>query len=237
MTALWQQLSSGPLLWLSLSLVVYLLANWLYERSGQMPLLHPLLTAAIVLVSSLVLTKTSYASYFNGTQLLHFLLGPATVGLAVPLAQQWSRVKRYVVPLSLALFVGAIVGIASAWLFGTLFGLDELALRSMLAKSVTTPIAMGITEQIAGLPSLTAVIVIFTGVLGAVMALPLLRFCRIKDDAARGLALGTAAHGVGTARAFQLSAETGAFAGLAIGLCGVITALLVPVFAWLLGWL
>jgi putative effector of murein hydrolase len=131
-------------------------------------------------------------------------------------------------PLAIALVVGALSGVLGTALFGRLLGLDDVLVRSLIPRSVTTPIAMGIAEQIGGLPSLTAVLVILTGMIGAVTAQGMLRLLRIGDDSVRGFAIGIAAHGIGTARAFQFSQEAGAFAGLAMGLNGAMTTLIVP---------
>ncbi len=228
MSELWVYLARTPLLWLALTLAAYLLAVELARRSGNYPLCNPVLIATLVLIGLLTLSGTSYAAYFAGAQFIHFLLGPATVALAVPLAQSLARLRRLALPLLLALLVGSLVAIGSTGLLGQMLGLDALTLRSMLPRSVTTPIAMGVAEQIGGEPSLTAALVILTGMIGAVIANDLLRLLRIEAPAVRGFAMGLAAHGIGTARALQLHAEAGAFAGLAMSLNGVLTAIILP---------
>jgi len=187
-------------------------------------------------VALLALTGTSYQTYFDGAQFVHFLLGPATVALAIPLYAQFDRLRRMALPLLGALLVGSLTAALSAVAIGGLLGASEATQLSLAPKSVTTPIAMGIAERIGGLPSLTAILVIATGILGAMGASFIYRALKIEDDAVRGFALGIASHGIGTARAFQESEQTGAFAALAMGLNGLMTALLLPVvMPWVIG--
>ena len=231
---IWVYLAASPLLWLSMTLAVYLAGQWLFQRSGGRALFNPVALAIALLVSLLLLTGTPYATYFSGAQFIHFLLGPATVALAIPLYLHWERVRRLFLPIAVGLLAGSLTAILSAMSIAWLLGGSPKTLLSLAPKSVTTPVAMGIAEKIGGLPSLTAVMVILTGVIGAVAAPALLRGLRIRDDAIKGFAIGVAAHGIGTARAFQISSLAGAFAGLAIGLNALLTALLAPLIASLL---
>lgn len=224
----WVYLSASPLLGLTLTLVAYQAAYWIYGRAGFNPLLNPVLLAVAMLVAALQLTGTPYATYFDGAQFVHFLLGPATVALAVPLYLQFERLKRLALPLAVALLAGSVTAIVSATGIAWLLGAADTTLLSVAPKSVTAPIAMGIAEKIGGIPSLTAVMVIMTGVSGAMMAKYVLDMLRITDHGVRGFAVGLAAHGIGTARAFQVSEQAGAFAGLAMGLNGLATAILMP---------
>lgn len=226
---IWVYLAPSPLLGLSMTMLTYLGAVWLFERSGRKPLLNPVLIAVAALVGVLSATGTSYETYFAGAQFVHFLLGPATVALAVPLYANVQKLRRLIVPLLISLIVGSSVAALSAVLIARVLGVSRPVLLSLAPKSATSPVAMGVAEQIGGIPSLTAVLVIFTGVIGAVLAPGLLRLLRVKDEAAQGFAIGVAAHGIGTARAFQLGETAGAFAGLAMGLNALATALLVPV--------
>ena len=233
---LWVYLAASPLLGLTITLLAYQGAFWLYQRSGSHPLANPVLIAVTVLVLFLTLTATSYETYFAGAQFVHFLLGPATVALAIPLYTHFQRVRSLLLPIVAGLLAGSLTAIASAMLVARWFGASTSTQLSLAPKSVTTPIAMGIAERIGGIPSLTAVLVIVTGILGAVGARLVFNGLRIHDPAIRGFAIGVASHGIGTARAFQVNAESGAFAALAMGLNGVLTALLVPAIAdWLLG--
>ena len=235
MTEVWVYLSTSPLLWLALTLVCYGLAMRFYGWTGSRAYANPVATAVALLVLILSWTGTSYDSYFQGAQFVHFLLGPATVALAIPLAEQWSRLKRMVFPLILSLLVGTLVASLSALLIAHTLGASTATLASLAPKSVTTPIAMGISEKLGGLPSLTAVLVLLTGMVGAIFGPALFKRLSVRDDAIKGVALGVAAHGIGTARAFQLSDAAGAFAVLAMGLTALLSALLLPFLApWVL---
>jgi predicted murein hydrolase (TIGR00659 family) len=224
----------APLLWLSVTLGIYAIAEWIYRRTG-ITWLNPVLTAIAALSAILVITRTPYETYFQSTQLIHFLLGPATVALAVPLYNRISKVQQLLGPVTVALLVGSLAAIGSAVGLGHLLGASPPTLLSLAPKSVTTPIAMGVSEQIGGIPALTAVLVILTGILGAVVAPVLLDLLRIEEPSVRGFAIGLAAHGLGTARAFLIDEESGAFAGLGMGLNGILTALIVPILVNLMG--
>ena len=231
----WVYLAATPLLWLALTLVAYLFAFALYRKSGFNPVVNPVAIAICVLLVVLLSTHTSYSTYFDGAQFVHFLLGPATVALAVPLYEQWDKLKTHGVALFAALIVGVLTASGSAVLIAHALGASPLTLASLVSKSVTTPVAMGISEKLGGLPSLTAVAVVLTGIVGAALARFVLNAMRIPDHAVRGFALGLSAHGQGVARGFLVSEEMGAFAGLAMGLTALTSALLLP-FAgrWLL---
>jgi predicted murein hydrolase (TIGR00659 family) len=225
---IWVYLSASPLLGLTATLLAYQFAYALHVRANFNPLLNPVAIAVGVLVVILTATGTPYATYFDGAQFVHFLLGPATVALAIPLYQQLPKLRRNWLAFLAASVIGSAAAIATAMAVAWLFGASTATILSMAPKSVTTPIAMGIAEKIGGLPSLTAVLVIATGILGATIARSVLTMMKIDDHSVRGFALGVTAHGIGTARAFQVSQEMGAFAGLAMGVSGVLTALLLP---------
>ncbi len=225
---IWVYLSATPLLGLTVTLIAYLAAFRLYERTRFNPLANPVLIAVLLLVSLLAATRTPYRTYFEGAQFVHFLLGPATVALAIPLYEQRAKLARLALPLLAGLTAGVLTAVTCAVSVAWLLGASRETMLSLAPKSATTPIAMGIAEKIGGLPSLTAVLVILTGMLGAIIARPLLDLLRIRPHATRGFALGVASHGIGTARAFEVSAETGAFAGLAMGLTALLMALVVP---------
>jgi predicted murein hydrolase (TIGR00659 family) len=174
-------------------------------------------------------TGTGYRTYFDGAQFVHFLLGPATVALAIPLYRQVQQVKKSLVAILVAVIGGSLTAAGSAVAIAWLLGASKQTILSMAPKSVTAPVAMGIAEQIGGLPTLTAVVVILTGITGAMAATTVLRMLRIDDQRAGGLAIGVASHGIGTARAFQVGEVAGAFSGLAMGLNALATAILIPV--------
>ncbi len=216
LTAIWVYLAASPLLWLTLTLLCYLLAVWVYRRAGENPLLNPVAIAVILLIGLLVTTGTPYPTYFDGAQFVHFLLGPATVSLAIPLYRQRERLRALALPIAAALLAGVLTAALSGIGFAALLGASQETLISLAPKSVTAPVAMGISEKLGGLPSLTAVLVVSTGML------------RIHDDAIKGFAMGTSSHGIGTARAFQVSPVMGAFSGLAMALSALVTAVLLP---------
>jgi predicted murein hydrolase (TIGR00659 family) len=232
---IWVYLSTTPLLGLTVTLLAYQAAYWIYSRLKFHPLANPVALSVAMLVAILWFTKTPYEQYFEGAQFVHFLLGPATVALAVPLYANLGTLRRNLLPIAGALFVGSIVAALSAVGVAWMLGASRESLLSLAPKSVTAPIAMGIAEKLGGLPSLTGVLVVATGILGAVLARGTLNLLRVEDDAVRGFAVGVAAHGIGTARAFQVSETSGAFAGLAMGLNGLLTAFLFPLLVRLWG--
>lgn len=231
----WVYLAASPLLWLTLTLLAYLAAFALYRRAQFNPLVNPVALSIALIVAVLWATRTDYRSYFEGAQFVHFLLGPATVALAVPLFEQRARLKRAWLALSAGLAVGVLVALVSAIVVAWLLGASPVTLASLAPKSVTTPVAMGISEKIGGLPSLTAVSVVITGILAAALGRFVFDAMKIRSHAVRGFAIGLAGHGQGVARAFIVSQQAGAFAGLSMGLAALLTALLAPVLApWLL---
>ncbi len=226
--SLWVYLSASPLLWLTVTLVAWLGADALSRLSGRNAFVNPVLIALLMVAALLKLTGTDYKVYFQGAQFVHFLLGPATVALAVPLYRNWPLVRRNLLPMAAALLVGSATAIASTLAIAATLGLPRGVLASLAPKSVTAAVAMAISEQMGGQPALTAVLVIATGIIGAVMVTPLMNALRIRDYAARGFAAGLAAHGIGTARAFAVDPVAGAFAGIAMGLNAIMTALIAP---------
>ena len=224
----WVYLSASPLLHLTMTLVAFQAASWIYEKANKNPLLNPVLLSVIAVVIMLVMSGTAYEDYFEGAQFVHFLLGPATVALAIPLYRQFDKVRASALAVLSSILAGSLTAILTALAIGSLLGASTDTLLSLAPKSVTAPVAMGISEQLGGLPSLTAVLVILTGITGAVLGPVVLNIIGVKDWAARGLAMGTASHGIATARALQVNEVAGAFAGLAMGLNALATAILLP---------
>lgn len=216
-----------PLFSVGITLGVFQLAQLLYEKTRLM-LFQPLLLSTLVLVGILLLLGIDYQDYRSGSSLLTFLLGPATVALAVPLYQNVRRVRAILLPVLVTLLVGGtlatILGVGLAWLLGA----EHMVMMALAPKSVTTPIAMLVAEEIGGSASLAAVFVMLTGMLGAMFGVELLRLFRITHPAATGLALGMVAHAIGTARALQESEEAGAFSALGMSIMGVLTAVALP---------
>lgn len=222
-------LALHPALWLMLTIAVYLLADWLYHRCGRLPMLNPVFIAVMVLIGLLKLTGVTYAQYMNSSRIIHLLLGPATVALAIPLYANLARVRELLGPLLIALCVGGLTGIASVLALGYAFGLTPEVLASFAPKSVTTPIAMALADRLGGNASLAAAAVMVTGVFGAMVAESILKWLKVHDDAVKGFAIGITSHGTGTAKAFQISPTAGAFSGLGMGLNGILTSLILPI--------
>lgn len=234
LSSIWIYLSASPLAGLTLTLVAYGIAFRLYQAFNHTPLLHPVVVAVTLIIGFLLCTETHYDAYFEGGQYVHFLLGPATVALAIPLYQQWSKIKKLWLPLTLSVVSGVMLAGTSAIIIAQGLGGSIETQLSLAPKSVTAPVAMAISEQLNGLPSLTAVLVVITGILGAILGTRILSIMNIKDDAVKGMAMGITAHGIGTARAFQVSSEMGAFSGLAMASSTFTAALLLP---WLVQYL
>lgn len=225
---LWVYLAASPLFWLGLTLAAYLGADAIAAATGRHPLANPVLMAVTAVCVVLFVTGTTYPTYFSGAQFVHVLLGPAVVGLAVPLAREWPQVRRLAKPIAGALAVGMTVAVVSAAGIAGLLGASPVTILSIVPKSVTAPIAMGIAQKIGGLPALAAVFAVATGILGASIGKYVFDACRVRDMRARGFALGLGAHGIGTARAFQVDPDAGAFASLAFALHGLVAAIAFP---------
>lgn len=230
-------LADSSLPWLTLTLLAYLAAVWLYQKSGNSPYLIPVLPSVVLVVAVLLLTGTPYPVYFDHVQALYFLIGPATVALAVPLYGQLHSIRTMWRPLGAALLVGSSAAIVSAVLVAWALGGSLETILSLAPKSASMPFALPVAERLGGLASLAAVAVAITGILGAVVARPVLNALGIENHAVRGFAVGLTAHAIGTARALQVSETAGAFSALAMGLNGIATAVLVPLFIALLQWL
>lgn len=231
---LWVYLSATPLFGLTATLVTYVLAQALYARVGFAPWANPVLWTVLVLAVLLTLSGTPYPRYFSGAQFIHFLLGPAVVALAWPLWQRRAELRSRARAVLLAATAGGLAAAAAAVGLGWLLGLPDAVLRSLAPKSVTAPVAMGIAEQLGGIPALAAAFAVITGLTGAISAKYLFDALRIAEPEVRGFALGTAAHGIGAARALQVHPDAGAYAGLALGVQVVLAALLMPLLARLI---
>ncbi|MBL8371152.1 MAG: LrgB family protein [Burkholderiaceae bacterium] len=229
---LWVYLSATPLFGLTATLVVYLLANAAYTRLDSAPWANPVLWSVVTLAGGLLATGVDYPTYFAGAQFIHFLLGPAVVALAWPLWQRRAELRARFGRLVLAALLGGVAAAGSAVVLGWAVGLPDDVVLSLAPKSVTAPVAMGISEKIGGIPALSAVFAVLTGMIGALSGKYLFDALRIANDAtgyaARGFSLGTAAHGIGAARALHVDADAGAYAGLALGMQVVLAALLMP---------
>jgi len=205
----------------------FLLGIYIYKRTN-ITLLQPLLISILIIIPFLKLTGIDYKTFYQQTRILNFMLGPSVVALGYVLYEQIEHVRGKVISILTAVFAGSVVGIVSVVLIAKLFGADKVLMASLAPKSVTTPIAISLTEQTGGIPALAAAFVVICGIFGGLVGPVVLRKIGIKSKVAKGLALGSASHALGTARAMEMGALEGAISGLAIGIMGIMTALLIP---------
>jgi len=225
---IWVYLQAEPLFWLTLTVGSYLLADYIYRASGLFPLLNPVAISILFVSGSLIIFDIDYERYFSGAKFIHFLLGPATVALAVPIYLNWKLISAKRIAIISSMILGSIFAILITAFISFIVQLDPTLVKSLLPRSVTAPIAMGVSEVIGGEPSLTAILTVMTGIVGAAFGTFLFDLFKIKNMAARGFAFGLASHGIGTARALTKDKKAGAFAALAMGLSGIATAILLP---------
>ena len=225
---IWVYLQAEPLFWLTLTIGAFLIGDYFYKKSKLNPLVNPVAISILIVSGVLIGTDVSYERYFNGAKFIHFMLGPATVALAMPIYKQIQLIKKESGSIFISLVLGSLFAIFSTYFFAKLMNLDLEIIYSMMPRSVTAPIAMGISELIGGVPSLTAIITIITGIVGASFGTFALDILRVKDMTARGFAFGLASHGIGTARAMSKNKTAGVFAALALGLSGIATSILIP---------
>lgn len=231
---IWVYLSGSPLAALVLTLGAYHVGTLAYDRSGRHPVVNPVAIAVLLVAVAITALDMPYPTYFEGAQFVHFLLGTATVSLAVPIYRGLDAMAGRAMPLLLALLAGGATSIATAVGIARLFGVDPAVAAPLFAKSVTAPIAMGVAERMQVSPTLTAVYAVVTGILGAILARFVLDAVGSRQWWQRGFALGVASHGIGTSRAFSVHPEAGTYASLAMGLHGVLGAVLIPfVYSWL----
>ncbi|MFV0272070.1 MAG: LrgB family protein [Macellibacteroides fermentans] len=212
---------------LTLVIGTYIASTILYRKT-KISLLHPLLTSILLIIAVLQITGISYETFREGSRIINFMLGPTVVALGYVLYEQMKNLKGNVVSILTSLFVGALTGIISVILICKAMGASDILIASIQPKSVTTPIAIEIAEKTGGIPSLTAVIVVAVGIFGSMSGPFILKKLGVENRIAKGLALGASAHGIGTSVAIQIGAIEGAISGLAIGIMGIMTAILVP---------
>lgn len=233
--SMWQHFQVFPVLWLVVTLAVFLLASWINAKAGKTPFLHPVLVSLSLIIVVLKVTETEYTTYMEGGRYIHLLLGPAVVALAVPLYDNLATVKKLLVPLLVGCVSGAVIASASAIAIGAWFGLNDQILLTLAPKSVTSPIAIAIAEKVGGYPSLAAGLVLITGAMGCLIAPLVYKVLRIKDESVKGFVLGVGAHAMGTAYAFEYGMVAGAFGGLAMGMTGAFTAFMLPLLIPIIG--
>lgn len=227
---LWVYLATSPLLWLAGTLVVWLAATSIAGVRPSNPLLNPIMLTIAVIATVLCVAGINYDAYFEGAQFIHFLLGPATVALGIPLYEKLSLVKSNLIPMLSALVVGSLTAVGLTVLLSNLFGFRPAIVASLAPKSTTAAVAMAISSSLKGDPALTAAVVILTGICGAIIVTPMMNAMHIKDFGARGFAVGLASHGIGTARAYSVDPVAGLFSGIAMGLNAILTSLVVHLF-------
>nr|WP_247750468.1 LrgB family protein [Rhizobium sp. 16-449-1b] len=227
---MWVYLATSPLLWLTATVVAWIAATSIAKAWPRNPILNPILLAVSFIALVLELGEIDYRVYFSGAQFIHFLLGPATVALGIPLYEKLSHVKANLLPMLVALILGSVTAVGSTVFLSTMFDLQPTITASLAPKSTTAAVAMAISAGLHGDPALTAAVVILTGICGAIIVTPLMNAMRIHDYSARGFAVGLASHGIGTARAYSVDPIAGLFSGIAMGLNAIVTSLIVHLF-------
>ena len=227
---IWIYLQAEPLFWLTLTIGSYLIADFIYRKSNLFPLLNPVAFSVLLVSLILIIFNIQYERYFDGAKFIHFLLGPATVALAIPIYRKWDLIVSNSKAIFVSLILGSFFAIFITYVLSLHFELQEELIFSLLPRSVTAPIAMGISEIIGGIPSLTAIITLITGVIGASLGVFVFDIMKLKKMEARGFSLGLASHGIGTARAMSRDKNAGVFAAVGMGLSGLIMSIIVPLF-------
>lgn len=228
MFELWVFLKTKPLLWLLLTLALWVAARRLQDALDGAAWANPVAVSSLLLGIVLWLTGTPYEEFFAGAQFVHFLLGPATIALGITIIEHGKALRERVIPVAGALIAGVVASVGSTWALCHLAGLQPEVIASMLPKSATAPVAMAISERIGGIPAISMSGVLLTGITGAIIVTPLFNLFRFRDWQARGFAAGLTAHGIGTARAYQVSAEAGVYAALALALAALLHGLALP---------
>lgn len=226
--AIWVYLAREPLAALTLTLLAWLAALRVQKLCRFHPLANPIPIAVALVALALLAAGVDYRSYFQGAQFVHFLLGPATVALAVPLFRQWQSLRSVLLPAALCIVAGGVLAAGFGVAVAFALGAPAEIVAALAPRSVTTPVAMGIAERLGGAPALAAVVVLCSGIAGAVLGPLAMTWAGVRDWRARGLAIGTTAHGIGTARAISVHPVAGVFSGLAMGLNAIATSLWLP---------
>ncbi|HLS24164.1 MAG TPA: LrgB family protein [Pseudogracilibacillus sp.] len=215
------------------TIISYIVGRKLFQ-TFQTPLLLPITVALIIIVTILMLGRITYETYMIGGKWIHLFLGPAVVALAYPLYEQRNLLKRLALPILVGSFVGSIIGVVTGVFLARFARLDEVLMYSLLPKSVTTPVAMDISEALGGIASLAAVLVIIAGLTGALFGPFLFRLFRYRSEVARGVGFGSASHAIGTAQAFERSELEGSSSTIAMIVSAVFVSILTPLFVTIL---
>ncbi|MBV1919750.1 MAG: LrgB family protein [Pseudomonadales bacterium] len=219
---------SNPLFGVFITLLAFKFGQWCYKKSNQNPFFQPMIVGLLSVFLTLLVLGLSFDQYFATAQPLHLMLGPVTVALAVPLYENVQRIRAMLTPILMTVVLASVLTVSMTVVIAWLMGASQTTLLSLLTKSITTPIAMAVSTEIGGIPSLAAVFVIYTGIIGVIVGPSLLNKMRVTDKRIRGITMGISAHAIGTARAIEEDRETGAFSALAMGMTGFITAFVLP---------
>ena len=228
--SIWVYLQAEPLFWLTLTIGSYIISDSIYRKFNLFPLLNPVAISVLLVSIILISFDIKYERYFEGAKFIHFLLGPVTVALAIPIYRKWHLIILNSKAIFISLIIGSVFAILVTYILSIQFEIQKELILSLLPRSVTAPIAMGISEIIGGIPSLTAIITIITGIIGASLGIFVFDLMKLKKMEARGFSLGLASHGIGTARAMSRDKNAGVFAAVGMGLSGLITSILIPLF-------
>ncbi len=223
-----EQILYSQIFLLTLTIVAYYASQLIYRRF-KLIIFSPIIVSSLLIIAFLRLFNIDYAKYFEANSIINFLLGVSVVPLSYLMHKNVNRIREQKVSILISTFAGSIVGVLSIIGFAHLFGFEEVISLSLQPKSVTTPIALSVSQSIGGVPPITALAVVIAGIFGNVAGGAIMKICRITDPVAKGLALGSASHAVGTARAIEMGAVEGAIGGVAIGLMGLFTAIVLPI--------
>ena len=222
-----KEILSNPLFWIFLTLVAFEIGNMIFKAT-KVPIFNPLLIAIIIIIGILVIFNIDYDVYNSGGKFINSFLGPATVVLAVPLYKNLDLLKKNIYPIFLGLFIGVIVSVSCVIILSASLGLNKELIATLVPKSVTTPIGVEVSKSLGGIGAITIVSIVFTGIVGAIIAPIVMKVLKIKNPVAIGIAIGAAAHAVGTTKAFEIGETEGAMSSLSIGIAGIITVLIAP---------
>lgn len=222
------QLTTSPIFGVLISLVAYIIGQWLNKKT-KISLLNPLFISITLVIIFLITFNIPLDNYNNGGKIISFFLGPATVILAIPLYNKIDHLKKNAIPIIIGILFGSIAGIITVLFLGRVLNLDEVIALSLVPKSVTTPIGIEISNQINGISSVTVTAIIITGILGAIFSPIILKLFKVKDKIAIGVAIGTSSHALGTTKAVELGETEGAMSSLSIGIAGIITVIIAPI--------
>ncbi|WP_130808046.1 LrgB family protein [Senegalia massiliensis] len=216
-----------PYFGILISIVAFEIGLYIYKKT-KIPVLHPLLISITLIILVLSIFDIQLSSYEKGGDILSLFLGPVTVALAIPLYKQIELLKKHKMPILIGIFTGVLTSFISVVALTKIFNYDIKMIYSLIPKSITTPIGIEISQTIGGIPSITVMAIVITGIIGAIIAPLVCKIFKIDDKVARGIAIGTSSHAVGTAKAMEMGETEGAMSGLAMGISGLITALLIP---------